>query len=601
MFIGMPNRARGPYDAIVYIQDGEVIAEDATGAEIDSGTAGTDDFAVINSALALGGTVRLNAGTYRGNSNITIGANTNLIGDNRNTTTINFITANHHISMSGDYAQLRDLSFTGKGMVWITANFTRCENVTGHTIRHGLYVPNDYADEAVFTVFCAQNTTLQGHEFINCIAKNTSLSGFGNDRDWMAAESNEIITNQVYINCKAIDCGRYAQNRNPSWATGFCLVEGQTLVSNITLIGCHAEGCWESGFHAETAPAKANIKFVACTSNNNGQSTAPVYGSGFFVGDGCELVGCHASGNKKFGFWAYGSFTGEPISIDVVTENNIGGNYIYHAKNVKVSLFSRNDGHLQFGGNISNMDVKATIEEATSEALSRYFDATTDTVLNSKIDITDINSACANGYCVNVEKYKDCDVKIKLVRASATGPQYYVRVKDIARTNIILDAYAPDAIDGTMLLVGGSNSASVISGCINGCLIGVESWQSAGLSGDILFKNLIIRNCTYGFIARNNAAIVAGSIIIDKKSLVFDSVGTKITDAGHKIVYYSNSGSFNGTGSEQMIAHWLVSAPSKVAIVPTKTGTTVSAVWADTTNIYATVTTGKAVNWSAEV
>jgi len=307
------------------------------------------------------------------------------------------------------------------------------------------------------------------------------------------------------------------------------------------------------------------------------------------------------SGNKKFGFWAYGSFTGEPISIDVVTENNIGGNYIYHAKNVKVSLFSRNDGHLQFGGNISNMDVKATIEEATSEALSRYFDATTDTVLNSKIDITDINSACANGYCVNVEKYKDCDVKIKLVRASATGPQYYVRVKDIARTNIILDAYAPDAIDGTMLLVGGSNSASVISGCINGCLIGVESWQSAGLSGDILFKNLIIRNCDYGFIARNNAAIVAGSIIIDKKSLVFDSVGTKITDAGHKIAYYSNSGSFNGTGSEQTIAHGLGFTPTRqqvILIAGSATANPFHSSAPDATNIYVTAGNGQDWYWN---
>ena len=93
-----------------------------------------------------------------------------------------------------------------------------------------------------------------------------------------------------------------------------------------------------------------------------------------------------------------------------------------------------------------------------------------------------------------------------------------------------------------MLLVGGSNSASVISGCINGCLIGVESWQSAGLSGDILFKNLIIRNCTYGFIARNKPAIVAGSIIIDRQSMVFIGVGTNITDAGHKIAYYSGMG-----------------------------------------------------------
>lgn len=61
------------------------------------------------------------------------------------------------------------------------------------------------------------------------------------------------------------------------------------------------------------------------------------------------------------------------------------------------------------------------------------------------------------------------------------------------------------------------------------------------------------------------------------------------------------SGSSTGTGSEQTIAHGLVAAPSKVVIVPTVTGATVSDMWADATNIYCTVTNGKAFNWSAEV
>lgn len=43
--------SRGDYDAIVYIQDDEVIAEDATGDEILSGTAGTDDATIINAAI----------------------------------------------------------------------------------------------------------------------------------------------------------------------------------------------------------------------------------------------------------------------------------------------------------------------------------------------------------------------------------------------------------------------------------------------------------------------------------------------------------------------------------------------------------------------
>lgn len=63
----------------------------------------------------------------------------------------------------------------------------------------------------------------------------------------------------------------------------------------------------------------------------------------------------------------------------------------------------------------------------------------------------------------------------------------------------------------------------------------------------------------------------------------------------------SNIGTSTGTGSEQTIAHDLSATPSRVSVVPTETGATVSAVWADATNLHATVTSGKAYAWSAEV
>jgi hypothetical protein len=62
-----------------------------------------------------------------------------------------------------------------------------------------------------------------------------------------------------------------------------------------------------------------------------------------------------------------------------------------------------------------------------------------------------------------------------------------------------------------------------------------------------------------------------------------------------------NSGSSTGTGAEQTIAHGLYAAPHKVDIVPTVTDGLIIKWWADATNIYVTVTSGKAYNWSAEV
>lgn len=62
-----------------------------------------------------------------------------------------------------------------------------------------------------------------------------------------------------------------------------------------------------------------------------------------------------------------------------------------------------------------------------------------------------------------------------------------------------------------------------------------------------------------------------------------------------------NNGTSTGTGAEQTIAHGLVGVPDRVNFVPTVTGATVSGWWADATNIYVTVTSGKTYNWFAEI
>jgi tetratricopeptide (TPR) repeat protein len=71
------------YDAMVFIDGSDIIAIDSNGAEIDRGTAGTDDVTVINAALAFGSIVFIKSGTYiiPANSIISLSSQNQLIGE----------------------------------------------------------------------------------------------------------------------------------------------------------------------------------------------------------------------------------------------------------------------------------------------------------------------------------------------------------------------------------------------------------------------------------------------------------------------------------------------------------------------------------------
>jgi len=62
-----------------------------------------------------------------------------------------------------------------------------------------------------------------------------------------------------------------------------------------------------------------------------------------------------------------------------------------------------------------------------------------------------------------------------------------------------------------------------------------------------------------------------------------------------------SAGTSEGTGADQSIAHGLGASPNLVSIVPTASGTSVTALYVDSTNIHVTVTSGKAFCWMAAV
>jgi hypothetical protein len=65
--------SRGAYDAIVYIDGSEVVAEDSNGRKIASGVAGTDDATVIQVACNIGGNIIVKPGNYTFTSTVTLG------------------------------------------------------------------------------------------------------------------------------------------------------------------------------------------------------------------------------------------------------------------------------------------------------------------------------------------------------------------------------------------------------------------------------------------------------------------------------------------------------------------------------------------------
>jgi len=154
---------------------------------------------------------------------------------------------------------------------------------------------------------------------------------------------------------------------------------------------------------------------------------------------------------------------------------------------------------------------------------------------------------------------------------------------------------------------------------INGCYFHADLTQGA-------FANVVLETWT-GIISGCNFQNVAGDAHIIISSECEDSSETVIVNstfdsdlapklyylnsalAGvptvHGLVGYNgkteNSGTDTGNGAQQTIAHGLIVQPNSVSVIPDVTGTTVTSIWADATNIYCTVTNGKAYHWSAKI
>lgn len=264
---------------------------------------GQDDQEEIRAAFralpAGGGTVVLTDGTFYCTDSIDVPANSTLMGRGPEVTVLNYLSPSSVRMNAGKHICLSNFGITGKGSVYISTSDIVVENVT---VSH---VDSSYM--AAFMIYAA-NEVIEDVKFIHCRAVDVDRWGFVHSGE---GKPNSV-RNCTYINCQAINCGRYDQyygvNRQygEAWDVGFDIAESLKSADNITYIGCHAEGCWESGYHAEADVRLTNIRLINCTSTDNalkqkiGREAAD-FGAGFLVNEGMYLENC-TSKNNAVGF-----------------------------------------------------------------------------------------------------------------------------------------------------------------------------------------------------------------------------------------------------------------------------------------------------------
>jgi hypothetical protein len=174
---------------------------------------------------------------------------------------------------------------------------------------------------------------------------------------------------------------------------------------------------------------------------------------------------------------------------------------------------------------------------------------------------------------------EECDVAMQLAGNFVWSDEYH-SIFNISGNNI-RDVTTGIKISGTGIwhIVGNDFIA------LSSADVGIHQTLTAG-------KTVCANNLFAGeFLIANAYVAAAGS---------FPAIrGDRLVNHSYSRYMAETTGQSTGTGSEQTIAHGLLTAPNRVTITPTATGATVSNVWSDATNVYCTVTNGKGFIWFA--
>ena len=274
---------------------------------------GVDDQIEISQALdslaGEGGTVLLTDGTFNCSGILRPHAETTLRGSGSGGTLLNF-SNDGRIQVEAESVTIGDFSMKGMGysssamwysLILIRASNTTVRNVTGTA---------DHTVQAVFQILGGDTGVyrreIRNVTFRNCSALYPRCGGFyltawGND--------NKTIRNVTFIDCQAIGCAT-GYPRFGEYDVGFDFAELNDI-ENLTVTGCSAEGCWESGFHFEYDRVKKNCVLIDCVSTNNGRKPYPqdrsiqYFGAGYYAPEGdVTFINCTSEANSQYGFFS---------------------------------------------------------------------------------------------------------------------------------------------------------------------------------------------------------------------------------------------------------------------------------------------------------
>jgi hypothetical protein len=213
---------------------------------------------------------------------------------------------------------LENMHFTGSAFAYVSNGMNE---VKGITFKDLTFNVDDQRPAAVY--FNANGFPISNVLVENCQVIDSGTFGFMISANGDLA--NNINQNFTFLNCKAINCGRYSQFND--WVTGFDVRETGTA-KNIHFINCEASGSWESGFHVETDDPVWDITYQGCRAVDNGQKPGYSYGAGFVIRGGMSALDCYAAHNAGAGYWMLSIKTpstyvwGYPADVqDVIVRN----------------------------------------------------------------------------------------------------------------------------------------------------------------------------------------------------------------------------------------------------------------------------------------
>ena len=273
--------SKRPYDAMVYkdADSGYTIAVDGNGNVIKKVLSASNiDDVVIQAAingLSSGGRIYIRGGEYTCSNYIHVNYidNISIYGDGPET----YLIRSNHTSLANgtiigiDYSDnfsLRDVDVFGM-ISWSASTYLGKTAYTGIDIQNVNILGSPHVG---LRIWANTPVTLENVYISHMKIEDTGSTGvwFG----WTGSTISDVYIEDVKVFNAGDISGYTGITDRGQYSVGFDLNEGNQI-HRCTLVGCHAEGCWESGFHQEyyDPDEVTGILYLNCTSKNNGQKT----------------------------------------------------------------------------------------------------------------------------------------------------------------------------------------------------------------------------------------------------------------------------------------------------------------------------------------